>query len=180
VLPTASATVTGTPAATVALTLQKRDLLFVDGDENNMVSPGDTLLYLITIRNAGSAVVREIVLEDQPDPGTMLVANSIQSTHGTIQTGNQPADNRVVIAVGELAPASTALISLRVQVQPAPPTLTLANQAQLRYAGSGPTGQQALASDDPDTQAAQDATLTPLYNGVPGFFTTLHLPLISR
>ncbi len=180
VTPTPSATLTSTPEPPVALTLQKRDLLFVDGDESGTVSPGDILLYLITIRNDGGTPLREIILEDQPDAGTVLVADSIQSTHGTVQMGNQPTDGRVVIAINELAPNSTALISLRVQVLPTAQRLTLANQAQLRYTASGPTGQQLLASDDPDTQTAQDATITLLFNGAPGGFTMLYLPLITR
>ena len=179
VTPTPSATV-GTPAPPAALTLQKRDLLFVDADENGMVSPGDTLLYLITIHNDGRVPVGEIELEDQPDPATQLVADSVQSTHGTVELGNQPSDGRVVIAIGNLAPANTALISLRVQVAAAGEETALANQAILRYAGSEPTGQQVLPSDDPDTQAVQDATITPLFNGAPVLIRMFYLPLISR
>lgn len=180
VTPTASATATMTPEAPVALTLEKRDLLFVDADEDGSVSPGDTLLYLLTLRNDGPTVARTIVLEDRPDPATTLVAASVQSTHGVVERGNEPSDERVVITINRLAPAASAVISLRVQVQATDGVLTLANQAQVRYIGSGPTGQQELASDDPDTTAASDATITPLFNGTPRLLTPLYLPLIQR
>src|SRR6476620_9637297 len=70
----------------------KLDKLFVDADANGVPSPGDTLLYQITIQNTGSGAAPGLKLSDVPDPNTKLVVGSVQTSQGQLTTGNTAGD----------------------------------------------------------------------------------------
>ena len=159
--------------------MEKQDLLFVDVDDNGVVSSGDTLLYTIRIRNEGTQPVDEILLEDKPDINTTLIQGSVQSSAGTVSSGNGEGDQSVSLKIATLAPGSTVQVSFQVQIHDQSNVAVLVNQATV-FAGvepGNPGGQQQIVSDDPDTITPGDATLTPLGSIS---IRTLFLPLISR
>ncbi|RIL10557.1 MAG: hypothetical protein DCC75_04095, partial [Proteobacteria bacterium] len=67
------------------MTCQKQDLLFIDADEDGLVADGDTLLYVIDIRNTGSSPVTNLTLEDLPDSNTTLLAGTVRTDRGTVR-----------------------------------------------------------------------------------------------
>ena len=71
-----------------------------DGD--GAASPGDTLLYLVTITNAGNAPSTSTVFDDMPGPNTTLVVGSVQTSAGTVTQGNGAGDGAVTVAVGTI------------------------------------------------------------------------------
>ena len=144
------------PAPQIAV--QKVDDLLTDADASGAPSPGDTLRYTIAVRNIGNGRATQVVLADTPDPNTTLVAGSVTTTLGTVTLGNGPGDRSVSVSIGALPSAGSATITFQVVVaDPLPENIRqVANQAL--GSGNFPT----TPSDDPDTPAANDPTITPL------------------
>ncbi|MEZ4732693.1 MAG: DUF11 domain-containing protein [Caldilineaceae bacterium] len=181
---TATATPTATPtpiatAAPISLAFQKQDLLFIDADEDGFVSNGDTLLYVLTLRNEGTTAVTSIALQDVPDPNTKLIAGSVRTDRGVVELGNQTGDTQVVVALGDLAGQEATRLLFQVQVQAMEQITTLHNQAQVRYAHSNPAGQGEQMSDDPDTTEGNDATVTQTNQSI-STLQQIYLPMIAR
>ena len=181
--PTRTPTATRTPTPTntprpVRVTLQKQDFLFVDANEDGLASQGDTLLYAIELHSSDSQTLTGVTIDDTPDSNTVLVAGTVRTDTGTVITGNQPGDRTIVVDVGNLTEKQTVKVLFQVQVQISGSPTQLSNQAQVRYTLDEPGGQGQITSDDPDTPAGNDVTLTPL-GGVGGPLR-LFLPLVAN
>lgn len=179
--PTPTATRTPTPTNTprpVRVTLQKQDFLFVDANEDGLASQGDTLLYAIELHSSDSQTLTGVTIDDTPDSNTALVAGTVRTDTGTVITGNQPGDRTIVVDVGNLTEKQTGKVLFQVQVQISGSPTHLSNQAQVRYTLEGPGGQGQITSDDPDTPAGNDVTITPL--GGVGGPQRLYLPLVAK
>jgi uncharacterized repeat protein (TIGR01451 family) len=177
--PTATAT---SPPAAERLQLTKTDFLSNDADGNNLVSPGDSLLYGIEATNLGELPVQQLQLMDTLDPNTALVVGSVQTTLGTVSQGNSPDDTRVTVAIATLAPGVRAILSFQVTIQAQPGDMQVENQAVATFAtpAGGPGGQTVMLSDDPETTAGMDATVTPLNGHPPRPIRQVFLPLVVR
>ncbi len=148
---------TDTPLGlTPELTVSKRDSLAVDADGDGQPSPGDTLLYTVRVANVGAAPATGVVFQDTPDANTTLAIGSVQTTVGVV-TGGNAGTPPIVVAIGTLDPGQEALISfLVVIVDPLPPGVT-------QVANQGVVASNELPdapSDDPDTGAPDDPTVT--------------------
>ena len=142
------------------LSATKTDILVRDADLSGAPSAGDTLLYQIVVRNTGNIAAANLTLADTPDLNTTLVAGSVQSNLGTVTRGNTAGDRSVAVALGDLPGAGgSATISFRVRINsPLPAGVSqVANQGVFN-SSSGP----AVLTDDPDTPAQDDPTITPL------------------
>ncbi|HEV8578898.1 MAG TPA: Calx-beta domain-containing protein [Thermoanaerobaculia bacterium] len=137
-----------------ALAATKRDVLVADADDDGTASPGDRLRYEIEIRNPGTGTANGVALTDVVPANTHLVAGSILASQGSV-TGSDP----VAVAMGSLAPGALATVSFEVTIDhPFPAGVAaVANQGQVTA-----TGLAAVATDDPDTAQAGDATVTPV------------------
>jgi uncharacterized repeat protein (TIGR01451 family) len=162
--------ITVTPSAGVALDpAAKADSLLVDADGNGQASPGDTLLYTVTVWNEGTADATGVVFNDTPDPYTTLVAGSVATTKGAVIRGNNPGDTWVEVSIGTLlagGPASeTVTISFHVTINdPLPAGVThIYNQGVFTSNEAPPA-----PTDDPDTAPDDDSTGTPLGGPGPG------------
>ncbi|MCE7988976.1 MAG: DUF11 domain-containing protein [Caldilinea sp. CFX5] len=145
---------------TVRMVATKSDTLAVDADGDGVPSPGDTLEYVVTIRNQSDVGVANVLFRDTPDPYTTLLP-MVESSQGSVTTGNGANNTEVVVALGELAGnGAAATIRFRVQVQNPLPLNVAAVQNQGAVSSSD-FGE--LATDDPDTTASNDATRTPLH-----------------
>ncbi|MFN8486441.1 MAG: hypothetical protein U0350_02550 [Caldilineaceae bacterium] len=178
--PTATATLT--PETKAQLTITNKDFLFNDADNNNLVSPGDKLLYAITVVNAGNATAHQIQIADIPDPNTTLLVGTVKLDKGVISQGNNAGDDRVRITLDSLAPGERALLSLQVSINTQVNDTQVQNQAVATFADtvSGSSDQTVALSDDPDTKEPLDATVTPLNGNQPRPQTKLFLPFIFR
>jgi fibro-slime domain-containing protein/uncharacterized repeat protein (TIGR01451 family) len=130
-----------------ALSLRKRDLA-------SPVRPGDVLGYQLVLRNDGPAPATQVVLRDSLPAGTTLVPGSVSTSAGTV-TGTSP----LTVAIPLLAAGAEATVTFEVAIAASLPegTTAIANQASLECAEIA-----TIASDDPDTPAPVDATVTPL------------------
>ncbi|MCR4404489.1 MAG: hypothetical protein NUW06_04320 [Candidatus Acetothermia bacterium] len=132
----------------------KTDILVDDADSNGVPSPGDTLMYAVTIANNGNATATGVTFTDTPDPKTTLVVGSVITSQGTVISGNSAGDTMVRVDVGSIAPGGSANISFKVVIDRDGFT-TVSNQGLVTGTNfpSDPT-------DDPDTAAPDDPTET--------------------
>jgi len=157
-LPDDDETVTPVTAAPV-LEATKRDTLFTDADGNGLPSPGDTLLYRITIVNSGNAGATGVTFSDTLDPNTTLVVGSVQTSQGTVTSGNAAGDTSVAVDIGTIVGGGSVDITFRVLINdPLPPDVT-------QVANQGLVSSNELPdepTDDPDTLPDDDETVTPV------------------
>lgn len=137
------------------MTLVKRASLVVDADGDGVPSPGDTLVYSLSIRNIGNRPALGLVLTDSPDPNTSLVVGSVNASQGQVTRGNGVNDAVVEIALGRMAGGAVATVTFQAVIHDPLPVgvQSVSNQATL--AG---TNIDAILSDDPTTAAMGDAT----------------------
>lgn len=144
---------------TIQLLATKSDTLVVDADNDSVPSPGDTLEYVVTIRNNSNVGVANVLFSDTPDVNTNLVPG-VQSSQGVVTTGNGAADTAVVVTIGDLAgDGATVTIRFRAQIQSKLPLAVTAVQNQGIVSSSDFSD---LKTDDPATTDSADATRTPL------------------
>jgi hypothetical protein len=79
----------------------------------------------------------------------------VTATHGTVVSGNNPGDERVLVSIPEIPPGETAMIVLDAEILPG--TLFVANQGVVDTPG-GP-----IPTDNPETpDVVGDETVTPI------------------
>jgi uncharacterized repeat protein (TIGR01451 family) len=150
----ADPTVTAITAAPV-LVVEKSDLLFSDAGGDGEASPGDELLYTITVENTGNTGATAVRLADSVPANAALVPGTVQTSQGTVAS-EDPVD----VDLGELAAGATATVTFRVTVDDPFPAeaAEVVNQATVTSAELEP-----VPSDDPDTEPAGDATATSVF-----------------
>ncbi|MEO7910365.1 MAG: hypothetical protein ABIV47_12015, partial [Roseiflexaceae bacterium] len=133
--------------------------LATDVDGNGVTSPGDILLYTITIRNSGTTAATDVVFTDMPDGNTKLVVGSAQTSQGTVTKGNTAGDTAVGVNLNTIPAGASATISFRAAINdPLPDGVTqLINQGIV----SG-SNFPAVPTDDPTTPTPGDPTVTPI------------------
>jgi uncharacterized repeat protein (TIGR01451 family) len=132
--------------------------LLTDADDNGVPSPGDTLLYNVTLVNTGNAEATGLVFTDTVDANTALVPGSVQSSRGTVERGNNAGDPGLTVTVGSLAGGGDqVVISFAVTINnPLPAGVqTVENQGIVHRGGQPP-----VRTDDPTTPQPDDPTRT--------------------
>src|SRR4029453_10144896 len=56
--------------------------------------------YTASLHNTGPAEATGVAFTDQPEAPAELVVGSVQTTQGTVATGNNPGDAEVAVEVG--------------------------------------------------------------------------------
>ncbi len=145
--------------ASPRLEAYKSDLLFSDADGNDFPSPGDTLLYTVNIQNVGNQAAAGVLFSDQPGGNTSLVTGTVQSSQGTVTSGNGPGDSTVGVNLGSIAGGQSVSITFRVTIDsPLPGNVTQVENQGLVSS----TNATSEPTDDPDTAADDDSTVTPV------------------
>ena len=141
-----------TVSARPDLHLGKSDLLVGDADGDGFASPGDELLYVVSLTNSGNTAATAAVVTDSLPQETTLVPGSLQVSGGTV-TAVEP----LTLESPELAVGAELSASFRVRIADPFPLdrLEIANQA---FAVA--QGVAELPSDDPDSAATADPTRT--------------------
>jgi uncharacterized repeat protein (TIGR01451 family) len=140
-----------------------------DADGNGAPSPGDTLLYRITITNHGNAAGVDVSLIDILEPNTALVVGTVQTSSGTVVQGMNPGDTFVQVALDTVpARQGSATVSfLAVIGDPLPAgVVSVRNQGVVNGANF-----PSRLTDDPSTDARDDPTITYL-TALPAVSTT--------
>lgn len=152
----------------------------MDANEDGLASQGDTLLYAIELRNSDNRPLTAVILQDTPDSNTLLLAGTVRTDVGTVSVGNEPGEGTIAVEFGDLTEKQTIKVLFQVQIQFTGAPTQINNQAQVQYTLQGVSGQGQLTSDDPDTSAGNDVTITPL--GPPGNQQPqqIFLPLVAK
>lgn len=146
-----------TPIALVQAT--KTAVLVADLDGDDRAGPGDTLEYVVTIDNIGSAEAPGIRYSDVPDTLSELVVGSVRTTLGEVVRGNASGDDAIEIELGTIAARQAEIVRYEVVVGALPEgVLELVNQ------GTVAGGFGVLPTDDPQTPAPGDPTRTAVAN----------------
>ncbi|MCB1037529.1 MAG: PD40 domain-containing protein, partial [Acidobacteria bacterium] len=138
-----------------ALTATKAAELFLDTDGDGRPSPGDELLYRIVLTSVGDETASQVVFEDAVLAPSVLVAGSVATDRGTVES-----DSPLRVLAGDLAPGEAAEITFRVGLPASWPSGVPAavNQGLVNAIGIVD-----LPTDDPATTAPADATMTPVF-----------------
>jgi uncharacterized repeat protein (TIGR01451 family) len=147
------------PGPQPLLTAQKADALNLDLDDDGEADAGDSLVYLVTLRNTGEAPATGAVFSSPVPTGTILVPNQVFTPVGTILSGQSAGDSEVTIEIPTIASGEQIHLSFEVEIfDPLPEGLEeLVCQGTLLAANHRP-----IPTDDPDTPLRDDPTRTPL------------------
>ena len=130
----------------------------VIGNMDGIADQGETFRYTVTLGNA--AMVQDAMMtlfSSGVDINSSLVVGSVTTTQGTITSGNTGGDTSVGVDVGTLASGGSVTITYDVLIDVQNPGIELSCQGTI----SG-SNFNSINTDDPDTGAPDDATLTPL------------------
>lgn len=161
--------------AAVEMTLA--DFLLIDANSDALVSVGDTLIYRLIIRNRGDGGSPPLQVRIPLADNVVLVENAVTTTGGTIRAGSDPDDRIVRVDIGELAGRAEVRLSFQVRIMPFIGLSTIQHQAIA--VALVPSSQVDIYSDDPDTSAAQDATVAQLDQAIVTIYP-LYLPQIHK
>ncbi|MDA2930597.1 DUF11 domain-containing protein, partial [Acidobacteria bacterium AH-259-O06] len=109
------------------------DLSLTKTDSIDPVTPGDSLIYRLTVKNAGPSTATKVMLSDDLPPDVSFV--EAKASQGTC---SKFSGVRVVnCSLGDLKSGATAIVSISVTVSPTPAT-TLVNLAHVSAAETDP------------------------------------------
>lgn len=175
-IPTATSTVLPPTAPPPPLMqVSKRVYLWRDSDGDEMVSPGDELLYAFAVTNRGGERVGAVVLRDALGPNLMLLPGTIATSRGQVVAGNAAGDMEAIIEFGDLEAGESVQAQLRVVVTVLAAG-QVANQAVVSYRHPISGAEWFSLSDDPTTAEPDDPTvITVRPAGV-----VVYLPIVGR
>ncbi len=118
------------------------------------VVPGDVLEYTVTLENIGDATGTGIVFDDDPAGHLTLIPGTVETSAGTVITGNDPSDTGVTVEVGDLVPSQRTTITFQARVsEDVPIGGLISNQGRVRM-----DGYPDEVTDNPSTASPDDAT----------------------
>ncbi|HEX9733904.1 MAG TPA: PKD domain-containing protein, partial [Thermoanaerobaculia bacterium] len=134
------------------LLAEKTDALAADHDGDGVASPGDAIAYAVTLRNLGNTAATGAQFVDLVPEHTTLVAGSITTTAGAVESVDP-----LEVSVGELPVGGEVVIAFQVLVDdPVPAGVTeIANQGAVAADGLAD-----VLTDDPDAGGDADPTVT--------------------
>ncbi len=163
--------------AQAAVEASLADFLFIDANNDTLVSVGDTLIYRLTVRNRGNGGSPQLQIRVPLAENVVLLANSVTATAGVIRSGTAPDDRIVRIDIGEISGGAEVRVTFQVQIIPMSGFATVQHQAQIVEQNS--PGEIDTPSDDPDTTALADATITTLNQAIITI-RRLYLPIVAN
>lgn len=148
--------------ATDTLLLPAIDLEKTWAGPANPASPGDTLTYILTLKNTGDGPVTNVVITDTPDAIGEFQVGSVLALGGTVLTGNTPGDISVEANYASVSGGASVTLNYDVVV-PLPYADGFTHPEELVNQGAASSTElSAILSDDPDTSAVDDPTIVPI------------------
>ncbi len=133
---------------------EKRWFLGNDVDGDGLVDPGDTIRYVIELRNDGPVAATNVRLTDPTPADTRVVAGSVATSLGVVLT-----EDPVSINIGTVDPGGLVFIQFEVTVDGGTPDGTIIpNQATATGDNIPPTP----SDDNGDDSDGINPTLTPV------------------
>ena len=169
--------------AEIEVTVTLNDYLFIDADQDEEISLGDTLFYRLTVVNSGNIAADGVSVEGIPDANTTLVVGSALTNRGTPTIGNNAGDTNTKFDIGQVpGNGGRVTISYWVELTTINGVSHLSHQASV-FLNDPITGDTIIIrSDDPDTPTGSDPTITPISEDqsllpIPSQF--IYMPLIN-
>ena len=151
-----------TPLPTVLEALLT-DYLVTDVDKDGRPEPGDALLYTVIVTNKSAQPLSDLVVKTALDPHLEFLSGTVTTTAGSITSGQRDGDTSATVTLRTLAPQEILTIAFKAAILQLPPDLQeLSSQGSV----SG-SNFETEPTDDPDTAADDDPTVTPLAGGRP-------------
>ena len=149
----------------------KTDDLFIDGNDDSFVDPGETLLYTTIITNDGSFASINVVFTDTLDANTTLVVGTVVVTStysSSVVSGNGVGDADVEVNIAQIDPAEVVTITYQASINtPWPPGAAyVENQGFI----TADNLEGIVLTDDPDSVDPDDPTRTDVAAGTIGDF----------
>ncbi len=93
----------------------------------------DTISYVATFRNSGTADATSVIFDLTPDANSSLVVGSVQTSQGSVSIGNTVGDVAVQVNAGTIAPGDSVKVRFRVGFNQAiyPGVNTLSTQGSI-------------------------------------------------
>ncbi len=150
-----------TPVVTVlALHATKEYIIDQDLNADGEVNPDDSIIYTVRVTNQSLLPAANVVFSDTLDVNSQLTGdNVVDTSQGTILSGNRASDGLVQVALGTLNPGQVATIHFPVKiVNPLPAGVNaLRNQGKVTS-----TGNPTIVTDDPRVPGSNNVTITPI------------------
>lgn len=138
------------------------DSLIDDRNGNGSLEDGETIRYTLVVSNPSTLPAANLTASTALDPHLALRTGSVSTSDGQVVSGNAPGDTVPTVAIPFLAPGETVTIEFEALAVDA-------SAAQLSEVASQATvtgpDVEAEPSDDPDTEADDDPTRTPVGQG---------------
>jgi uncharacterized repeat protein (TIGR01451 family) len=147
---------TSTPLE-VAVSATLADSLVVDTNQDSYLSAGDTLRYTLVVTNPSAQAASDLVITTQIDPHVLLITGSVTTSAGQISTGNSTGDTVPTVLLPSLAPGDSVTITFDVLAKDLSGLQAISSQSRISASNLEDT-----LSDDPETPAPNDPTLTPV------------------
>ena len=163
-----------TADAQIYLTL--RDLLYGDTDGDQVVSEGDTLLYIARLFNNGNQAAVNLTYDHIFSPQLQLLPGTVTVDTAVISKGNGNTDTSVQVKLDELQGGDSILVTYLVKVMDTGSLTKLTTQSQATFTNGS---ERRIVSDDPNTTAPFDPTVTIIGTGQPAQ-PAIYLPLAAR
>jgi uncharacterized repeat protein (TIGR01451 family) len=135
----------------------QRATLLEDSDGDQSPSPGDTILYTVTVLNLGTATAENVTYAMSVDPNSSVLFDSVNLSQGSVRSDPVEEATEIILDLDDLHPGSLAQVSFLAKVNDplASGVTQIAAQAKLKGDNFS-----VLESDDPDTPEYNDATVT--------------------
>lgn len=134
-------------------------LTILQTNADGAANPGEKLRYTVTISNTGTVNATNVLLTDLPDAKVALQAGSVQTTSGTVNSGNTVGDSGVSVSIPlvGVAPCQPQVVLVRYEVLIDNPFLDVGGQVCDQASLNSPDAPFAV-TNDPTTVAANDPT----------------------
>jgi len=144
--------------AVTSVVIAPRKLAVIKTDVTTPGANPGTISYEIAVTNLGDQPVGNVVVNDTPDALTSVLNGTVETTAGTVTSGNGAGDTSVAVSLGALAGRTTQVVSFDVSVGFIPEGVaSVSNQATVTSTELAP-----ILSDDPGQPGATDPTTTPV------------------
>lgn len=145
---------------TINIRATKTDSIYTDVSPTGSATPGDVLLYTVTITNLGPGIAKSVVFTDTITDAHLIWTDNVTVTSGTgtITRGNSPGDSGCRVTMGNMDVDASVTITFRATIDPTTPT-SIVNKVTNQGTVSG-SNFASVATDDPRTALQKDPTTT--------------------